>query len=107
MINNDYVQGYFDAHGCFFIIYPKKRKPQPHLEFIETSLDQLTRVKSYLEQQGYHPRLNPNFQRTKVGMAHRFILQLRRVSECQRYIKEIGSERPKWQQRFNEFMASN
>lgn len=99
MINNDYVRGYFDAHGNV-----DKPKPiiSPHLfriRFYDRFQDQLKRVENYLATQGYHPcyRLDHTHQNGKLSFTYE--LSLNRQAEIRRFAEEIGSERPEWQER--------
>lgn len=100
MINNDYVRGYFDAHGIISNVKPNMSFQAFRVQIRETNLAQLKRVMNYLLGQGYHPRVLLDDTGHISEKSRRWVMRLYRQKEVHRFAEEIGSERPEWQERF-------
>jgi hypothetical protein len=101
MINNDYVRGYFDAHGRIYLADKKRNHPLWCVELQDKDEAQLDRVYNYLLQQGYRGcRYNFNEKSSQFGPFIRHKIHISQRNSILRFIEEIGSERPEWQERF-------
>jgi len=105
MINNDYIRGYFDAHGY---IYPTKRQgsaPRWRIVFQDQDKSQIEKAHAFLTKEGYHPcsylRKNNGFFGSRTVQK----ITIERQAEVKRFIEEIGSEKSKSQERFNQFLT--
>ncbi len=104
MINNDYIRGYFDAHGRIWVRDVKRKRPQWCIEFQDRDLDQLSRIYEYLKVNGYTIHLY-SYTDTYAFMGKkrkimRNRLQMGAMHDVLRFIKEINSERLEWKERF-------
>jgi len=106
MVNNDYVRGYFDAHGY---IYSTKRQeggaPRWRIVFQDQDKSQIEKAHTFLTNEGYHPY---NYLRKDKGLFGPRTVQkitILRQAEVERFIKEIGTEKSKSQERFNRFLT--
>ena len=104
MINNDYIRGYFDAHGY---IYPTKRQgraPRWRIVFQDQDKSQTEKAHAFLTKEGYHPcsylRKNNGFFGSRTVQK----ITIERQAEVKRFIEEIGSEKSKSKERFNQFL---
>ena len=104
MINNDYVRGYFDAHGC---IYSTKRQGGTlrwRIGFQDKENSQIEQVHAFLTNEGYHPCSYLRKNNGLFGSRTVYKITIERQAEVKRFIKEIGSEKSKSQERFNQFL---
>jgi len=101
VINNDYVRGYFDAHGRVDRLH-SKGSHYLRIKFQEQHKAVIEAVIAYLRAQGY--RVSTWFGRSCAydSRAPRYHAQIARQDEVRRFRDEIGTEIPKWQDRFNE-----
>jgi hypothetical protein len=102
VINNDYVKGYFDAHGRIWVRDKKRTTPQWCIEFQDKDTAQIMRVYDYLVQQGYIAHFYTYKEECTMGKTLRNRIQIGHRHEVMRFIKEVGSERPEWQERFTQ-----
>lgn len=102
MINNDYVRGYFDAHGLIYKHTDPKGYEYWRISFQESNDAQLWRVVRYLTDKGYHLSNGRYGRDTTRGHTTTYKAELCRQAEVKRFAEEIGTERPEWQERFNE-----
>ncbi|GAI90172.1 unnamed protein product [marine sediment metagenome] len=105
MVNNDYIRGYFDAHGY---IYSTKR-PSGALRwriiFQDQDRSQIGRAHTFLTDEGYHPGIYPRKDKGLLfGPRNVQKIIITRQAELKRFIKEIGTERPEMQERFSQFL---
>ena len=105
MMNNDYIRGYFDAHGY---IYSTKRKSGAlrwQIIFQDQDRSQIGRAHIFLTDQGYHPGIYPRKDKCLLfGPRNVQKIIITRQAELKRFIKEIGTERPEMQERFSQFL---
>ncbi|MBU1067688.1 hypothetical protein KKE60_07855 [Patescibacteria group bacterium] len=104
MINNDYVRGYFDAHGY---IYPTKRlggSLRWRIVFQDKDKSQIEKVHTFLTNESYHLGIYPRENNGLFGPRTVQRIIIGRQAEVKRFIKEIGTEKLKSQERFNQFL---
>ncbi|MBA7683229.1 hypothetical protein ES703_91590 [subsurface metagenome] len=106
MINNDYIRGYFDAHGRVYVAHNGRRYPQYVVEFQDRDQTQLGRVNDYLLKLGYSPSRYTFRHASKFGEAVSNKIHIGKGSEVECFAKEIGTERPEWQERFDKFLET-
>ncbi|MBA7574475.1 hypothetical protein ES708_16281 [subsurface metagenome] len=106
MVNNDYIRGYFDAHGY---IYSTERQrggpPRWRVVFQDQDKSQIGKVHTFLTNEGYHLC---SYLRKNNGLFGPSTVQkvtIERQAEVERFIKEIGTEKPEMQERFNQFLT--
>jgi len=106
MINNDYVRGYFDAHGY---IYSTKRKSGAlrwRIVFQDQDRRQIGKVFTFLTNESYHSGIYPRRDNGRFGPRTVQKLTITRQAEVERFIKEIGTERSESRERFNQFLIN-
>ncbi len=104
MINNDYIRGYFDAHGY---IYSTKRKSGAlrwRIVFQDQDKSQIERAHTFLTDEGYHSGIYPRKDNGLFGPRTVQKMIIERQAELKRFIKEIGTERSDLQERFSQFL---
>ncbi len=105
MVNNDYIRGYFDAHGY---IYSTKRQSgvlRWQLVFQDQDRSQIGRVHTFLTNEGYHSGIYPRKDKGLLfGPRNVQKIIITRQAELKRFIEEIGTERSDSQERFNQFL---
>ena len=106
MVNNDYVRGYFDAHGYIYFTERRRGGP-PHwrIVFQDKDKSQADKVHTFLTNEGYHPRSYPRKNNGLFGPRIVQKVTIERQAEIERFIREIGTEKPKSQERFNQFLT--
>jgi hypothetical protein len=105
LINNDYVRGYFDAHGRIWCRSKNRHTPQWCIEFEDRDADQIKRVYDYLVQKGYIVHSQSYVDLGALGESKRNRVQIGHSHEVKRFIEEIGSERPEWKERFAKIIT--
>jgi len=104
MINNDYVRGYFDAKGYIYSTKRQRGTLRWRISFQDKDNSQIEQVYAFLTNEGYHPC---SYLRKNNGLfGPRTVRKttIEREAEVERFIKEIGTEKSKWQERFNQFL---
>ena len=105
MMNNDYIRGYFDAHGYIY----STRRPSGALRwqivFQDQDRSQIGKVHAFLTNEGYHPGIYLRKDKGIFGPRTVQKITITRQAEVERFIKEIGTERSKSQERFNQFLV--
>jgi len=105
MMNNDYIRGYFDAHGY---IYSTKRRSGAlrwQLVFQDQDRSQIGRAHTFLTDEGYHPGIYPRKDKGLLfGPRNVQGMIITRQAELKRFIEEVGTERPEIQERFSQFL---
>ena len=103
MINNDYIRGYFDAHGYIYSTKRQRGSLRWRVVFQAQDESQMEKVYVSLTNKGYHPcsyrRKNNGFFGPRAGRR----ITIERLAEVERFIKEIGTEKSETQKRFNQF----
>ena len=106
MMNNDYIRGYFDAHGYVYS-YSTKRKSGAlrwQLVFQDQDRSQIGRAYTFLTDEGYHPGIYPRKDKGLLfGSRNVLKMIITKQAELKRFIEEVGTERPEMQERFNQF----
>ena len=107
MITNDYVRGYFDAHG--YICFTKRKRRggalRGRIVFQDKDKSQIEKVRAFLTNKGYHVG---SYLRKNNGLFGLRVVQkatIEREAEVKRFIEEIGTEKSRSQERFNQFLT--
>ena len=104
-MNNDYIRGYFDAHGY---IYSTKRQSGAlrwRIVFQDQDRSQIGEVHTFLTNEGYHSGIYPRKDKGLLfGPRNVQKIIITRQAELKRFIEEIGTERSDSQERFNQFL---
>jgi len=106
MINNDYVRGYFDAHGY---IYSTKRKSGAlrwRIVFQDQDRSQIGEVHTFLTNEGYHSGIYPRKDNGRFGPRTVQKITITKQAEVELFLKEIGTERSESRERFNQFLIN-
>ena len=104
MMNNDYIMGYFDAHGH---IYSTKRQSGAlcwRIVFQDQDRSQIGGVHTFLTDAGYHPGIYLRKDKGLFGPRTVQKITITKQAEVKRFIKEIGTERSESRERFNQFL---
>jgi len=104
MINNDYVRGYFDAHGYIYSTKRQRGAPRWRIVFQDKDESQMEQVHAFLTNEGYHLCNYLRKNNTLFGPRTGRRITIDRLAEVERFIKEIGTERSDLRERFDQFL---
>ena len=103
-MNNDYIRGYFDAHGYIYSIKRPSGVLRWRIVFQDQDKSQIERVHTFLTNEGYHSGIYPRKDKGLLfGPRNVQKIIVERQAELKRFIEEIGTERLDLQERFNQF----
>lgn len=105
MINNDYIRGYFDAHGLIYFDTNGGRQGSWRILFTERLLDQLQRVVDFLREKDYTVRVYPHKRQQIDRGIPNWQACINRQADVKHFAEEIGTERPEWQERFAQVIG--